>query len=398
MSLDYQQVRQQVRELGENAPIRERHLKEQREQALQHLKEYSRKLEALREKVASARRFDPTLRCALPADDSLGRFEALDERFDLPELPKTATILAADGSQIAPDRHAEVLYGLINVGAIQMRLGSPGAPLINVESKLIYDDALFTPSDSLLSEDGLALLRDLKERQMLVELARAAQAPVITFTDGPMELWGAKDAGDSADFKRSLDIYLDVLEALHALGVSTAGYVEKPAAGLVVRLLEVAITPADILPNIKDHHPLRGVSDKFLYEKILEPNERSAVFAMQSKSAVNYKGALGLYFFYLNVGRADHPHLARVEIPAWVAVDPLKLDNLHAALVSQCRIMGSRAYPYLLHRAHEAAVVKQEEKAQVTQMIALELRSRGVEVDEISYKQSAKDLPSRPRY
>ena len=398
MSLDYQQVRQQVKELGENAPIRERQVKEQREKALRHLQEYSHKLEALREKVASARKFDPTLRCALPADDSLGRFEALDECFSLPELPQSATILAADGSQIAPDRHAEVLYGLINVGAIQMRLGTSGAPLISVESMLIYDDALFTPSDSLLSEDALALQRDLKERQMLVELSGAAQKPVITFTDGPMELWGAKDAGDSADFKRSLGVYLDVLEALHLLEVSTAGYVDKPAAGLVIRLLEVAITPTDELPQIKDKHPLRGVSDKFLYEKILKPGERSAVFAMQSKSAVNYKGALALHFFYLNVGRTGHPHLARVEIPAWVAVDPVRLDNLHAALVSQCRIMGSRAYPYLLHRAHEAAVVKQEEKAQVTQMIALELRSRGVEVDEISYKQSAKDLPSRTRY
>jgi hypothetical protein len=59
--------------------------------------------------------------------------------------------------------------------------------------------------------------------------------------------------------------------------------------------------------------------------------------------------------------------------------------------------MGSRPYPYLLHRAHETAVVTQEEKAQVTQMIALELRRRGVEVGEQSYKQSAKGLGKRTR-
>jgi hypothetical protein len=38
------------------------------------------------------------------------------------------------------------------------------------------------------------------------------------------------------------------------------------------------------------------------------------------------------------------------------------------------------------------------EKEQVTQMIVLELRKRGVEVEERSYKQSAKDLVGRTRY
>jgi len=74
------------------------------------------------------------------------------------------------------------------------------------------------------------------------------------------------------------------------------------------------------------------------------------------------------------------------------------LDNLHAVLVHQCRMMGSRPYPYLLHRAHEAAVVSLQEKEQVTQMIALELRKRGVIVGEQSYKQAAKDSAARTRY
>jgi hypothetical protein len=39
-----------------------------------------------------------------------------------------------------------------------------------------------------------------------------------------------------------------------------------------------------------------------------------------------------------------------------------------------------------------------EEKDQVTQMIALELRRRGVEVGEISHKQSAKIAGGKTRY
>jgi len=78
-----------------------------------------------------------------------------------------------------------------------------------------------------------------------------------------------------------------------------------------------------------------------------------------------------------------------------VAHDRSMVDNLHATLVQQCQIMGKRPYPYLLHRAHEAAVVSMEEKEQVTQMIAHELRKRGVAIGEISHKQASKDLGGR---
>jgi hypothetical protein len=59
--------------------------------------------------------------------------------------------------------------------------------------------------------------------------------------------------------------------------------------------------------------------------------------------------------------------------------------------------MGARPYPYILHRAHEIAVVKFEEKQQVEQMLELELRRAGGELGSPSNKQSAKDLPGKTR-
>ena len=61
-------------------------------------------------------------------------------------------------------------------------------------------------------------------------------------------------------------------------------------------------------------------------------------------------------------------------------------------------MLGSRPYPYLLHRAHETAVVTLEEKDQVTQMIALELCRRGLPQDEESQKQAMKELAKQTRY
>jgi hypothetical protein len=80
-----------------------------------------------------------------------------------------------------------------------------------------------------------------------------------------------------------------------------------------------------------------------------------------------------------------------------VADDNDQLTLLHSALLQQCQVMGVKPYPYILHRAHEIAVVKFEEKRQVEQFLELELRKAGGEVDEISAKQSAKNLPGKGR-
>ncbi|MGB8983478.1 MAG: DNA double-strand break repair nuclease NurA, partial [Anaerolineales bacterium] len=106
-----------------------------------------------------------------------------------------------------------------------------------------------------------------------------------------------------------------------------------------------------------------------------------------------------LHFFYLNVGTLGHPWPVRVDIPRWVAEDKKKLETLHAVLIEQCNMMGTRPYPYLLHRAHEIAVVRREEKEQVEQLLTLELRRvrSPDEIGERSPKDSAKALPGRSR-
>jgi hypothetical protein len=87
-----------------------------------------------------------------------------------------------------------------------------------------------------------------------------------------------------------------------------------------------------------------------------------------------------------------------VEVPGWVAKDSKRVDDLHSVLMQQCQILGNRPYPYLIHRAHEAAVVNMEEKNHVTDMIVAEYYARGVTVGDISYKQNAKDSQSRTSY
>jgi hypothetical protein len=411
MTLDYQEVHEQIQKMGEAAPGRARRLAELRQRAGDLLSANASEFEGLRQRVRLVlHNHDANLRCALPAQGPDGEDEALDGRHPLPPLPKKATILAADGSQINPDRHAAVNFSLINIGAIQMQLGSSQAAQVFIDSQLLYDEELYTPG-GIITDARLALMRDLKERSKLADLVEKVenepdesrrnsreQAPVVTFTDGPMELWGARDAESGTEFQKSLEAYLAALRRLERLKVVTAGYVDKPAANLVVRLLEIASLPEGQLSQVRETFPLRGVSDLDLYRSMLKPGERSAIFGMQSNSAASYPGELALHFFYLNVGRAEHPWLARVEVPAWVVSGPGMLDHLHAILAWQCQMLGNRHYPYLLHRAHEAALVTFQEKEQVSHMVELELRKRGVEVGEASHKQALKDLPGKTAY
>jgi hypothetical protein len=394
MSLDFQSIREQVKLLGENALDRAKQLQDKRAQALELLANNAQNVADLRQKVDTVvRNHEPSLRCALPV------IEPLNASLPMPVIPDEMTVLAADGSQITPDRHAEVNFAVINVGAIQLLRGSSEPPVTTITSELLYDEQLYSTTGTI-TDAKLALMRDLNERTILADLTEKAPPPVVTFTDGPMELWigvtgGSQDIAENAEV---LEAYMQSLSRLDGLGAITAGYVDKPSANLVVRTLEVAMTPQTELPEIKNLHPLRGVTDIALYRDILESGERSPVFALQSQSAKSYKGPLALHFFYLNVGQPGRPYLARVDIPAWVAEHSESLDILHAALIDQCRVMGVRPYPYLLHRAHETAVVKLQEKEQVTLMISQELRERGLTVGERSSKQSAKQAAGRARY
>lgn len=396
MPINYQEVYTQIQKIGATAKERRKKKEEAQEQARSLLKTFSSELDALRSKVDAAKAIDQNIRCALPLDEELASF------YPPPDSVIQATLIAADGSQINPDRHAAIQFSLVNVGAITMTLNSGKAPKIDTESELLFGEDLL-PNGFTLSDGMVALKRDVAERSKLDELSKGIKGSVVTFTDGPVELWGAKGE-DAKSYEEYTKKYMGVLSRLQDRGVITAGYVDKPSADLVIRLLEIMTADNDQLQKLREYHPLRGVSDRWLYgEKenpLLPPGHRSAIFHIQSSSEKNYNGVLSLHFFYLNVGTDGHPWPVRVEVPKWVVDDKEKLDLLHGVLVEQCRMMGSKPYPYLLNRAHEIAVVKNEEKQQIEKLLSMEIRRQGEDLDDSSNKQVGKDslAGGRKRY
>ncbi len=314
-------------------------------------------------------------------------------------MPEKITILAADGSQINPNRYTPIDFCLINVGAVQMTCGASDPPTTRIQTKIMFEDQLFT-TNSRLTERLVALIRDLSERELLANMVEEFQPPIITLTDGPLELWIGREGNiDAQTYEKSFQPYLNALIKLAHHGASTAGYIDKPRGDLVVRLLEIAMLPDEQMDRAgSTHRPFLGVTDINLFENFLEPCQRSAIFGIQSHTLHKYPADLALHFFYLNVSQDEHrPYIVRVEIPTWVTKEEQIVNELHAVLIHQCQIMGIRTYPYLLHRSHEVALVTQEEKTQVENMIALEMSRRGFFNVNHSHKQAVKDLPGRTR-
>jgi hypothetical protein len=388
MPIDYQQIFTRIKEIGAGARERKRTLDERRAHARDLLAAYSSELDVLRSKVDSAKQADSNIRCALPIN------EPLASSYPVPDSAVQATLIAADGSQIVPDRHAALQYYVINVGAIAMQVGSGNAPDVFTETELHMLDEF---EDTFFSDSQVALQRDVAERKKLLEVAKNYSGTIIALAEGQLELWGAVDSDNSRDFEKSLQDYLDVLKEMEKQQIITSGYVDKPGANWLVRLLEIATIPQNELSNLKKYHPLAGVTDLWLFSQILGKHERSSIFALQAKSAEKYKDSLSIHFFYLNVGDEKKPKIARVDAPLWVVNNQEALNCLHCALIEQAKIMGNEPFLYLLHRAHEIAVVTHKEKEEIDQMLALAIKNNGGEVGEISGKQSAKNLQGRTR-
>lgn len=396
MPINYQEIYSQIKQVGQGAKERRKKKEEAQDLAKTLLETYSSQLDFLRSKVDSAKTADANIRCAVPLD------EALASSCPMPDSVVQSTLIAADGSQAIADRHSTVQFCVINVGAISMKPDSGETPAVEVESELFFGDAI--EENGLTTDGGVALRRDLAERSVIEKMSKGLKGSVVSFTDGTLEIFRAKDIDNANQYRNTVEKYISVLSRLQERGIISAGYIDKPSSSLVVKLLELTqITIPEEMEKLRNAPPLKYVTDRWLFGynnklfQLLPPGHRSAVFKIQSSSEKSYKGVLELHFFYLNVGTDGHPWPVRVEIPRWVVDDKTQLDLLHAVLVEQCRVMGSKPYPYLLHRAHETAVVKNEEKYQIEQMLQQELRRNNEDVDEGSNKQSAKDLKGRTR-
>ena len=304
--------------------------------------------------------------------------------------PASYTVVAADGSQILPDRHESFPCFLLNVGSVVLRYGERAAAKLTSRPLFYFDE-----EDRTIVWDGrrvtagpeaVAVKRTLVEFEELLRLALESRStteegPVAALSDGTLILWTLEAAPQ--DFRlETVERVRHVMDGFREAAIPVAGYISYPASADVVNMLRVTLCPeavsvcsrcpytrCDRLPC----DPVEGVVDRALFGRMLAPGERSQLFASSSKVLSLY-GEHAVCFFYVNNGW----EVARVEVPRWVADDASMVDLVHAVVLDQARKGGG--YPVALREAHELAVVRAADREQFFTLLREALVKNGLKV------------------
>ena len=167
--------------------------------------------------------------------------------------------------------------------------------------------------------------------------------------------------------------------------VALGSYISRPGAREVANVVRVAACPhEDVATSGCDNICVKGIGkrecegavaglmDRDLFAELLEPGERSRVFASASSIVVEEYEPHEVRFFYVNAG----DEIARVETTQWVADNPDSLDLLHAAVLDQCD--KGRGYPLALQEAHERSVVNAADRRAFWTLVEGSMRRRGL--------------------
>ncbi|HEY9722958.1 MAG TPA: DNA double-strand break repair nuclease NurA [Oscillatoriaceae cyanobacterium] len=320
--------------------------------------------------------------------------EALETTRALPALAAPYSVVATDGSQIAPSHHEIALCYLLNVGRILYTYGTGERPLQDSFPQLFHREADMRPSVGRrrvsINEELIAAFRNLHEAKSLVGLAEMACErghPAIAMQDGTLIQWMLEDKPE--DFQDELlEGHLEALNRLRDLRVPVVGYLSSSRATDVVNLLRLVACPKARLecercawnePPCEGHVPL---SDRRMWARRLAVGERSPIFYSTAKILAKY-GAHRVAFFYLHVGA----EVARLEVPLWVAEDDALLDRVHAYAYDQAQ--KGMGYPISLQEAHNQAVVSREDRQRFFSLLSQRMQQAGMTVA-VSNKQLKK--------
>ena len=355
-------------------------------------------LDFIHERIDMVRRPDVSgYRGAAPLDAPF--HERICDIFPLPEIPDSATIIAADGSQIYPNEQWRMPYYLTNVGLFVYHHGDERTPeQINLPKLVYHPDHVRDKSKRVLSSRTIDAMRTVREMHELGNVAwnmRDEARPLIALYDNHLMFWANTDVTGHVELMKK---YWGGLVHLHDAGALLGGYVDNPTRSkMVIRLLNLLnLSEDDIKGNDLGFGDMEGLKDLDLFNVLLAPGERSALMLQNSprnllykKRGVNYEIAC----FYVKVSSGYQNAIARVDIPMWVARDKQKVDQLHALIFSQSAMQGRNPYPYVLTRADELAVVTGKDKMKLEEMIRLEWRLNQPDIDPLVI--SAKNFGKR---
>lgn len=345
--------------------------------------------------------------------------EALDTRQAIAVAPSVHTVLATDGSQIAPSHHEIAYCYLINVGRIVLHYGQSRHPLLDSLPEVFYrpEDLYASRQWGIRTEEWMGYRRTVSEAIALAELGVRGDGgirdqglgvrqqpapnpqsltpnpspPTLAMVDGSLIHWFLEPLPAEAR-EAILPPILDAWQQLREARIPLVGYLSAARSGEALNFLRLHTCP-HTTPDCQSHCPgqtetapcqvFAPLRDTALWSLLLKPGERS-LFWRSSAKILEFYGEQAIYFCYLHVGS----EVARVEVPAWVFADRQLLDTALTLTIAQ--VQKGYGYPVALAEAHNQAVVRGGDRARFFALLEQQMIRAGLTNIGTSYKEARK--------
>lgn len=321
--------------------------------------------------------------------------EPLETCIDIPVPPKIHTVVATDGSQIAPNHHEIAYCYLLNIGRVVLHYGQNRHPLLDSLPEVFYrpEDLYMSRQWGIRTEEWMSFRRTASETTVLAELACAAkgEAPALAMVDGSLIYWFLEQLPiDARD--RILPPILEAWQQMRDAQIPLMGYLSASRSIETMNFLRLLACPHPV-PDCKSYCPnqlekvackvFEQLRDTSIWATRLKPGQRSTLWRSNSPILELY-GDQTIYFCYVHVGT----EIARIEVPAWVAENVTMLEQALGLMLAQ--VQKGYGYPVAIAEAHNQAVVKGGDRARFFALLEQQMIKAGLKNVGISYKEARK--------
>ncbi|MEH2290394.1 DNA double-strand break repair nuclease NurA [Nostoc sp.] len=322
--------------------------------------------------------------------------EALETCIDIPVPPKIHTVIATDGSQIAPNHHEIAYCYLLNIGRVVLHYGQNRHPLLDSLPEVFYrpEDLYMSRQWGIRTEEWMSFRRTASETTVLAELAcsaASAETPALAMVDGSLIYWFLEQLPmDARD--RILPPILEAWQQMREAQIPLMGYLSASRSIETMNFLRLLACTHPV-PDCKSHCPnqlekvpckiFEQLRDTSVWATRLKPGQRSTLWRSNSPILELY-GDQTIYFCYVHVGT----EIARIEVPAWVAQNATMLDQALGLMLAQ--VQKGYGYPVAIAEAHNQAVVKGGDKARFFALLEQQMIKAGLKNVGTSYKEARK--------
>ncbi|MEH1779015.1 MAG: DNA double-strand break repair nuclease NurA [Nostoc sp.] len=322
--------------------------------------------------------------------------EPLETCIDIPVPPKIHTVIATDGSQIAPNHHEIAYCYLLNIGRVVLHYGQNRHPLLDSLPEVFYrpEDLYMSRQWGIRTEEWMSFRRTASEATVLAELACDAvqrEMPALAMVDGSLIYWFLEQLPmDARD--RILPPILEAWQQMRDARIPLMGYLSASRSIETMNFLRLLACPHPA-PDCKSHCPnqlekvpckiFEQLRDTSVWATRLKPGQRSTLWRSNSPILELY-GDQTIYFCYVHVGT----EIARIEVPAWVAENAAMLDQALGLMLAQ--VQKGYGYPVAIAEAHNQAVVKGGDRARFFALLEQQMIKAGLKNVGTSYKEARK--------